>query len=73
MLIMSVYKQVKVTVNGSLELPKDEVALAKWLMKNGPISIGINASPLQVSLGVSNLQLLEITSKILTIIAKCWV
>ncbi|XP_071532585.1 cathepsin L-like isoform X2 [Panulirus ornatus] len=38
---------VKVTVNGSLELPKDEVALAKWLMKNGPISIGINANPLQ--------------------------
>ncbi|XP_042217297.1 putative cysteine proteinase CG12163 isoform X4 [Homarus americanus] len=42
---------VKVTVNGSVELPQDEVALAKWLIKNGPISIGINANPLQFYIG----------------------
>ena len=42
--------QAKVTVNGSVELPADEVALAKWLTANGPISIGINANALQVRL-----------------------
>ncbi|XP_068223914.1 cathepsin L-like, partial [Palaemon carinicauda] len=42
---------VKVTVNGSVELPQDETMLAKWLVKNGPISIGINANALQFYVG----------------------
>ncbi|XP_050718457.1 trophozoite cysteine proteinase-like isoform X10 [Eriocheir sinensis] len=41
----------KVTVNGSVELPADEVAIAKWLTQNGPISIGINANALQFYVG----------------------
>ncbi|XP_063858646.1 cathepsin L-like isoform X8 [Scylla paramamosain] len=41
----------KVTVNGSVELPANEVAMAKWLTKNGPISIGINANALQFYVG----------------------
>ncbi|XP_045131989.1 cathepsin L-like isoform X8 [Portunus trituberculatus] len=41
----------KVTVNGSVELPADEVAMAKWLTQNGPISIGINANALQFYVG----------------------
>lgn len=41
--------KTNVQVNGSLELPQDENKLARWLLRNGPISIGINATPLQVS------------------------
>lgn len=41
------------TVNGSVELPADEVAIAKWLTQNGPISIGINANALQVSVAAA--------------------
>ena len=36
-------------VVGGKQLPEDEVALAHWLMKNGPISIGINTNSMQVS------------------------
>jgi len=39
--------KVRATVNGSVELPQDEHEMAKWLVKNGPISIGINANFLQ--------------------------
>ncbi|KAK7083739.1 hypothetical protein SK128_005710 [Halocaridina rubra] len=42
---------VKVTVNGSVELPQDETDLAKWLVQSGPISIGINANALQFYVG----------------------
>ncbi|XP_066986008.1 cathepsin L-like isoform X4 [Macrobrachium rosenbergii] len=41
----------QVTVNGSVELPQDETMLAKWLVKNGPVSIGINANALQFYVG----------------------
>merc|ERR1711962_475175 len=39
--------KMKATVNGSVDLPTDEVSIAKWLTANGPISIGINANALQ--------------------------
>jgi len=42
---------VKVTVNGSVELPEDETSMAHWLVQNGPISIGINANALQFYVG----------------------
>ena len=40
-------RQVKLT--GSLDLPKNEADIQKWLYKNGPVSIGVNANPLMVS------------------------
>lgn len=36
-----------VTVHGAVDLPKDEDAIAKYLVQNGPVSIGINANGMQ--------------------------
>jgi cathepsin F len=36
-----------VTVTGAVDLPKNETAMALWLLQNGPISIGINANAMQ--------------------------
>ncbi|XP_021923638.1 uncharacterized protein LOC110831681 isoform X2 [Zootermopsis nevadensis] len=42
---------VKVTVQGALNITKNETKMAQWLYKNGPISIGINANAMQFYMG----------------------
>ncbi|XP_005184486.2 putative cysteine proteinase CG12163 isoform X1 [Musca domestica] len=39
--------KVHVRVKGHVDLPKNETAMAQWLIANGPISIGINANAMQ--------------------------
>lgn len=41
--------EVVVTISGGVNISQDESKMAKWLFKNGPISIGINADDMQVS------------------------
>jgi len=41
----------KAQVTGFVEVPKNETQMAAWLMKNGPISIGINANAMQFYYG----------------------
>jgi len=41
----------KVKVSGGIQLPKDEVQIAAWVAKNGPVSIGINAFMMQFYMG----------------------
>jgi cathepsin F len=40
----------KVTIQGSLNITKNETKMAQWLYKNGPISVGINANAMQVTI-----------------------
>ncbi|XP_076030405.1 cathepsin F-like [Oratosquilla oratoria] len=42
---------IKVKVNGSVDIDQDEENIAKWLAGNGPVSIGINANALQFYMG----------------------
>jgi len=37
----------KVKVLGGHEIPQNEKAIAKWLVKNGPVSVAVNANPMQ--------------------------
>ncbi|XP_004519757.1 putative cysteine proteinase CG12163 [Ceratitis capitata] len=39
--------KVHVKVTGGVDLPKNETAIAQWLITNGPVSIGINANAMQ--------------------------
>jgi C1A family cysteine protease len=39
------------TVTGAVEISKNETEMAQWLMKNGPVSIGINANAMQFYMG----------------------
>jgi cathepsin F len=41
----------KAQITGFVELPKNETLLASWLVKNGPVSIGINANAMQFYFG----------------------
>lgn len=40
--------EVKVQVKSSVNVTTNESDMAKWLTKNGPIAIGINANAMQV-------------------------
>lgn len=40
--------KVHVKVKGAIDLPKNETAMAQWLLTNGPISIGENDFTLSV-------------------------
>uniref|UniRef100_A0A1B6DVH9 Uncharacterized protein n=1 Tax=Clastoptera arizonana TaxID=38151 RepID=A0A1B6DVH9_9HEMI len=42
---------VVVQVNGSVSLPVDETAIAKWMYANGPVSICLNANDMQLYQG----------------------
>ena len=39
--------KAKVTIDSYVVLPTNETQLAQWLIKKGPISIGINAAAMQ--------------------------
>ncbi|XP_059087882.1 cathepsin L-like [Tigriopus californicus] len=43
--------KVRVTIDSAVNLTTDEDLLAKWLVHNGPISIGINANAMQFYMG----------------------
>ena len=43
--------QVRATISGGVSVSTNETEMAQWLMKNGPISIGINANAMQFYMG----------------------
>lgn len=42
----------RITIKGAVDLPADEDAIAKYLVQNGPISIGLNANAMQFYKGM---------------------
>ena len=43
--------KVDVEVQGGVKISTNETEMAQWLLKNGPISIGINANAMQFYMG----------------------
>ncbi|GLH11267.1 Cathepsin L [Gryllus bimaculatus] len=43
--------EVRVKINGGVNITSNETQMAQWLVKNGPISIGINANAMQFYMG----------------------
>lgn len=43
--------KIKVYINGSVNISKDEGEMAQWLSQNGPMAIGINAMAMQFYFG----------------------
>ena len=43
--------KVQATVTGGVRISQNETEMAQWLVKNGPISIGINANAMQFYMG----------------------
>lgn len=43
--------KVRVQLKGAVNITSDEVGMAKWLAKNGPISIALNANAMQFYMG----------------------
>ncbi|KAK6640312.1 hypothetical protein RUM44_011998 [Polyplax serrata] len=43
--------EIKVKISGGLNLTTDEIAIAKWLYKNGPVSAALNANAMQFYFG----------------------
>lgn len=43
--------EVKVRISGAVNLTQSEEAIAKWLVKNGPVSAGLNAFAMQFYFG----------------------
>ena len=47
--------KVKVTIDSYVNLPTNETQIQQWLVKHGPISIGVNAAAMQFyKFGVSH-------------------
>lgn len=44
-------KEAAVRIDSYVVLPENETQIAQWLVKNGPISIGINANAMQFYFG----------------------
>jgi cathepsin F len=38
-------------VSGGVEISQNETQMAQWLLKNGPISVGLNANAMQFYMG----------------------
>ena len=44
-------KKIKVSIASGLNITTNETEIAQWLVKNGPVSIGINANAMQFYFG----------------------
>lgn len=42
---------VEVTIEGGVNITSDEAGMVKWLVQNGPISVGLNANVMQFYMG----------------------